>query len=642
MARLAPKGPPWHIDGPDSLRQLAEEGDLPEGTPLLMGGFEEMFPEAMAPVSAALQLNADLGDLSQEELLTFSRAELMRLGAQSFRSYTVEPDTRLAVISRDPEALQDFLETWAGVLEITPILEGGSRPDMITGREIEFTAHEDSVTIRLREPAPIELEKCTYCGMCAPSCPQECIGPEPFIDLDRCNLCGECISACPEGAIDLHGVIERGLTLPFLVLLDGPETRKLADGRRIFTADDMPGLFRRLFPVQVEEVISHNHLLCQYSPRLQTGCRRCLSACMHGGLRLDEGGIELDHTACMECGACVATCPTGAIQYERFTDQTFFSFTRAIEGLIAGRKIVIGSSKALKGLWWQHPKESQPRYHALFIEHPQPAALSPMNFLALFACGAQGVTVIFDSPAAQIPKASAAAIGEAAQIVSTLTGWQGPIRVSSTEEAQKGLGPLAKEAGKRVSEDVINRSCPGLAAGFSGRRALLARILTAMMEQGAQKTQETGAKRLFEEQPEAPYQDLELNGDRCTQCLACINECRSGALDAREDEMSLLFEPALCVACGICTEICPEKALSQQPGLKLSPQFFERRRLFHAEPARCSMCGKVFGTKKSLQRVMSLLADRADLDQQLFSLCEECRVKRMFSQLSAQDMDEQG
>ena len=45
---------------------------------------------------------------------------------------------------------------------------------------------------------------------------------------------------------------------------------------------------------------------------------------------------------------------------------------------------------------------------------------------------------------------------------------------------------------------------------------------------------------------------------------------------------------------------------------------------------RCADCGKVFGTRQSFARVMELLGQSGrEVDQELFSRCEDCRVIRL-------------
>ena len=48
-----------------------------------------------------------------------------------------------------------------------------------------------------------------------------------------------------------------------------------------------------------------------------TGCTRCLEVCPHQVFGISEKvAIIDDFDACMECGACVRNCPSGAIRVD--------------------------------------------------------------------------------------------------------------------------------------------------------------------------------------------------------------------------------------------------------------------------------------------------------------------------------------
>ena len=45
------------------------------------------------------------------------------------------------------------------------------------------------------------------------------------------------------------------------------------------------------------------------------GCGACVDTCPVGAITLD-GTAKVDADACVDCGACEGVCPTGAIQAE--------------------------------------------------------------------------------------------------------------------------------------------------------------------------------------------------------------------------------------------------------------------------------------------------------------------------------------
>ena len=52
----------------------------------------------------------------------------------------------------------------------------------------------------------IDTEKCTGCGECVRSCPQECIElveGKAVVDIPNCAGCSVCATVCPEEAISM-------------------------------------------------------------------------------------------------------------------------------------------------------------------------------------------------------------------------------------------------------------------------------------------------------------------------------------------------------------------------------------------------------------------------------------------------------
>jgi ferredoxin len=86
------------------------------------------------------------------------------------------------------------------------------------------------------------------------------------------------------------------------------------------------------------------------------------------------------------------------------------------------------------------------------------------------------------------------------------------------------------------------------------------------------------------------------------------------------------------VQCGSCIAICPEGALGAKPGLLLQPFFFKDQELSRAEPATCRECGKIFGTRKSLEKVLAVLTsqNKWDAKDDLLYYCDQCRVTKLF------------
>jgi ferredoxin len=127
-----------------------------------------------------------------------------------------------------------------------------------------------------------------------------------------------------------------------------------------------------------------------------------------------------------------------------------------------------------------------------------------------------------------------------------------------------------------------------------------------------------------------PFATVSCDRERCTQCLACLNICCIEAMRANPQQLSLNHLPALCVGCGLCVDICPENALAISSEFTLKSDFFVPIELAKAEPMICKSCGKVFGTRKSFDRVMAILSEKETIDTGHFEFCDVCRVVKIF------------
>ncbi len=577
-----------------------------ERTVLLAGGFSTIHPDSSFPLSSTLQLNGDLTDADDTKMMSLARAELGRHGSQYYKSYTREPDTRVTVMGKDTDSLNSFLDTYGGVLQIDPILTKGYDPELTTAQELHIHRKNNGFKINFTVRQPVDLSRCTYCGACGPACPEHCLSEQLFLDFSHCTFCKECLAACPHDAIDLYAVDRRELITPAILLLDGctidlPEQRK-----NIYTEDNLPKLFASIYATEVVEAISWESASCQYSARLKTGCTACLTACHHGAIKQSSQGVQIDHFACVECGACLASCPTGSLQYRRFDDVAFVEYFRGFP-LTPGTTVVIGNERELHRHWWH----SRGRKHTnvFFMEYPTTPALHAMHFLMLYAMGAKQILVLSEDSShteSQMTLSNA--------ILQTLFKQDEVIRLTTVSE----LEVILDETG---GQDILAHLYHDFS--FSGRRKKLIDIIQFLRQQSDAEPA-TIATEYFGE--------IICDQDRCTQCIACVNECRMEALVADGASYSLRHTPVQCVQCGICVSVCPEQALTISPGLALQSSFFSEKILSQAEPAKCKGCGKIFGTRKSLERVMAILSSKNmwDSEDDLLSYCEDCRVINLY------------
>jgi ferredoxin len=130
----------------------------------------------------------------------------------------------------------------------------------------------------------------------------------------------------------------------------------------------------------------------------------------------------------------------------------------------------------------------------------------------------------------------------------------------------------------------------------------------------------------------APFGLARVETAGCTLCLACTTVCPTGALSSNPESPELRFLEDACVQCGLCANTCPERVIALEPRLNFTPEASSPQVVKAEAPFPCARCGKVFGTRSSLERVKRKLAGsghwmfRDPARLAVLELCEDCRV----------------
>ena len=111
--------------------------------------------------------------------------------------------------------------------------------------------------------------------------------------------------------------------------------------------------------------------------------------------------------------------------------------------------------------------------------------------------------------------------------------------------------------------------------------------------------------------------------------------CPSGALGDNPDNPQLRFQEDACLQCGLCANICPEKAITLAPQLNLTDAAFTQKVVHEEEPFACIECGVLFGVKSTVERITEKLANNHAMFSRpdtirMIQMCDNCRVKAQY------------
>jgi ferredoxin len=397
--------------------------------------------------------------------------------------------------------------------------------------------------------------------------------------------------------------------------------------RAIADAGNLVGTFDKPRFIQFEAS------LCAHSRSGITGCTRCLDLCPTGAITPDGNAVAIDANVCAGCGACASVCPTGAASYALPSADALM---RRLRTLLQTYRKAGGSNAIVLFHDGEHGDElidALARFGAGLPAHVLPlrvnevTQLGPENIAAVFAYGGSGVAILTRAK----PKHDLAGLRRSAEtsdtVVAALGFGAGLVRIIETDDPDQ----------LRV---MLDAAPVGVAtpkpAGFVPRGAKRSVLETIFRELHLAAPAPVDAVPLA---PGAPFGSVNLNVEGCTLCHACVTACPTSALSDNPDRAMLRFTESLCVQCGLCEATCPEKVITIEPRLDFTAWNAPLRVLKEEEPFNCIACGKPFGTKSSIERVLAKLGEKHWMFQganakriDVIKMCADCRVEAVVNE----------
>ncbi|MBV8338016.1 MAG: 4Fe-4S binding protein, partial [Alphaproteobacteria bacterium] len=388
--------------------------------------------------------------------------------------------------------------------------------------------------------------------------------------------------------------------------------------RAVLRARDLVGSFDK------PRYVTFEADLCAHSRSRIVGCHRCLDLCPTSAISPDGDHVAIDEGICAGCGQCAAVCPTGAATYALPPSDALL---RKLRTLLTVYREAGGTSPILLFHDEEHGGaliDALARYGDGLPPNVLPFTVNEATQIgldcvaAVFAYGAAEVQVLLRAKPRHDPAGLYQTIAFAEPIL-TAFGLEGA-RIATIETDD----PFA--LGDRLHQVTPGASVarPARFEPAGGGRDLL-RLAVRELRRAAEASAE-----VIPLPAGAPFGAVEV-GEGCTLCLSCVSACPTGALSDDPDRPLLRFTEDACVQCGLCKATCPEKVITLVPRLAFGAPAATRV-LREEEPFCCIRCGKPFGVKSTIERILAKLEGRHWMYQSapqrldLIKMCEDCRV----------------
>ncbi|MBD5165519.1 4Fe-4S binding protein [Helicobacter sp.] len=357
-----------------------------------------------------------------------------------------------------------------------------------------------------------------------------------------------------------------------------------------------------------KEMIGYQENVCQYHHRREKHCARCASVCPTFGVSNEDTLMELVFSPidCIHCGACVGVCPTNCLEYEELPKEGLGE----IINLFRGQKIFLCSLQDYRNLVAQN-KTLPADFLPLVL--PSLSILNENDLLTMVQTSGYALVVYTQDCSAPM------------EFLNNITQQIYQCNAIIAVQQLESLSKIAQELPQIESYLYQNRYNKPYRESFTQR-------LQYMIKENdyglAQSVPATPARK-----SSVFYGKVKIDTSKCTLCLSCVGACNVNALFARSDDFSLRFNASLCTTCGYCVASCPEEAMElSKEGIMLNSKSFKSQELAKDEPFLCVECGKVFSTKKSIEKVMLLIGDSFASDSKklkTIQCCPDCKVKVM-------------
>jgi ferredoxin len=389
--------------------------------------------------------------------------------------------------------------------------------------------------------------------------------------------------------------------------------------RAVLRARDLVGSFEK------PRYVTYDASLCAHSRSQIVGCTRCLDLCPTAAITPSGDRVTIDANICAGCGQCAAACPTGAASYALPSEG---GLMRKLRAMLTSYREAGGEQPIVLVHDDSHGApliDALARFGDGLPAHVLPFAVNEItqigleSVVAAFAYGASAMRFLLRARPLHDVSGLLRTVALADPILSGLGFGTGRIDTIETDDPDLLLEAL------RAIPWMPPASRPASFRPQGGKRGVLRFALSELHRVAPNPV---GVIALPEG---APFGAIEIDVEGCTLCLSCVSACPTGALRDDPERPMLRFVEDACVQCGLCQATCPENVVTLKPQIDFGAARAPARILKEEEPFCCIRCGKPFGVKSTIDRVVSKLEGKhwmytGSRRIDVIKMCEDCRI----------------
>lgn len=336
-------------------------------------------------------------------------------------------------------------------------------------------------------------------------------------------------------------------------------------------------------------------LKCLRGEYFHNECSKCMDICPTDAISLVSKRISIDSTKCNSCNACIGICPTSTIINGEFDTSSFIIKS----GFDKDLNLTCNSSKTCISIFK--------------VEELISLGLRA-NSVTCDMSKCDDCKLNIDSMVSDVIEKN---IEEANRFLSDINRQVISINKEVVEISRRQvLKSFVKDVNSIDTQDDNIDILFDPKETLPKSRVIFQNSLKAVIEN--LPTEKKNDKFSF-------FTHKNIDFKSCDNCGDCVQFCPTNALSFTSDKTKILFMQLRCISCGICDDICKQKAFSSDDSFDVVNLAFSRAEvLIENHFAICSEC-KVSFPQKEDEKICKRCIDFAHNYASLFTLAKDVK-----------------